>query len=415
MKNFVCALLTLFCTLSVRASDEKMSLRLPDVRSGSEANIYFNATGRYPFVYDSCSMVAKMDIHFDKKDEDGNYGSISIYNMADTINPEEVYIITRIAMLSGDLLCKRIGYTSTIGKREYFESNITFIKKTRDYSIWLFEKPHYFAELNSLVFVSKLRITPRPSTPEELKQDSLKQARVISKIESKREAIERKNTMTKMYLIISSILTVIAIVHTIRFMKVSFRAGRLLTHLLLSAIAIFSSSIPLFTFLPYLPAYYLTYYMIVDPNYTSWEIQRKFLRLIKLGAIAGILLALFISNWNALFYIIQWLAAYWVCWMFYTQFIDRSRCGHCDRYGVHPVVKRQLLWMRHIHTQYENNVHTDTEENEKEIIHWYEKRYGYKLERESHFKDFRECPYCHEIFITKSMEVKTVHEEGYTD
>ena len=118
-----------------------------------------------------------------------------------------------------------------------------------------------------------------------------------------------------------------------------------------------------------------------------------------------------IWGWTAIREGVGWVLAGVAFWYFWALHLDRSCCRICGEYGRHRKLSEKLVMREVQRSRIHHDTFDHTEVRSDEIIDWYKRKYGVRIDIVETFNVFYECRFCGHIFKNKERRYK--HREKW--
>ncbi len=146
-------------------------------------------------------------------------------------------------------------------------------------------------------------------------------------------------------------------------------------------------------------------FMIAYPKLYSRVYSYSFLKVVRLFTWCGLgmLVILWVVfyhlwGWNSIRELVYWVVAGALAWVALVSHLRRSCCRQCGAYGRHRKLSEKLVKREVIRSRIHDDTYDHTEVRSDEIIDWYKRKYGVRIEIVETFDVFYECRSCGQIF-----------------
>lgn len=112
-------------------------------------------------------------------------------------------------------------------------------------------------------------------------------------------------------------------------------------------------------------------------------------------------------GWSSIRELVNWLLAGVLTWYLLTGHLGKSCCRKCGAYGRHQKLSEELVKREVRRSRIHSDTYDHTEVRSDEIVDWYKRKYGVRVEIIETFNVFYECRNCGQIFKNKEEKFKS--------
>lgn len=423
-------------------------------QEASEAEPYpYNATGEMVRRTDSAELIYRFDLHFHRPVKEV-VGSLAVFDARDTLEPLVVFGIKQLADLGAEE--KQIAFVLPAAKdRRPFsrKATLSYNKWDRVFSIAPVYRPHpgkMDDYLDISAFQFRFKADLRTVEAEWVQNGAAEEAAagadgstqaVDSSVyydalaggmpASLAEAVARGEEVSRWEIMwavlkdteIPAKSVVLFVVKSVLWLAVLFffilmlpkaRKARQVPALGGAAVCFLCVSFDNFyPFLPALPGFLLAYPRLYSQAYPYAYLRTKRLFTWCTVGMTVLLSVVCYQLWGreAIGEIVGWVIASAVAWYGFSWHLGKSCCRCCGAYGRHKKLSEELIKRDIKLTRIHDDAFSHTEVTPDEVIDWYERRYGMRVDIWETYDVYYECMFCGKIF--KNQEDKHKSSERW--